>query len=164
MNARRLSWVTVAPPSSGPASDVSWWFCEKLRFVIGNASTPLACDFALFLRIHGRQVPQRGALAFFPGWSPASTHIRLTTSPDNGSMTSDLALGVDSAPKIEHSAIDFQIDLIQMPSRMGLESALTQVRGELGPEMVHPAPDGLVGNHNPAFPPTNLPDCRGSSA
>ncbi len=33
------------------------------------------------------------------------------------------ALGVDGAPQIDHAAIDFQIDFVQMPSRMGLESA-----------------------------------------
>jgi hypothetical protein len=32
----------------------------------------------------------------------------------------DLALGADGAPKIDHAAIDFQINLVQMPSRMGL--------------------------------------------
>ena len=30
----------------------------------------------------------------------------------------DLALGVDGPPEIDHSAVDFQIDLVQMPSRM----------------------------------------------
>ena len=40
----------------------------------------------------------------------------------------DLALGIDGAPKIDHAAIDFQIDLVQMPSRMGLRSAFAQVR------------------------------------
>ena len=29
----------------------------------------------------------------------------------------DLALGIHGAPKIDHAAIDFQIDLVQMPSR-----------------------------------------------
>jgi hypothetical protein len=32
----------------------------------------------------------------------------------------DLAPGVDGSPKIDHAAIDFQIDFVQMPSRMGL--------------------------------------------
>jgi hypothetical protein len=38
------------------------------------------------------------------------------------STSSTLALGVDGAPKIDHAAIDFQIDFVQMPSHMGLES------------------------------------------
>jgi hypothetical protein len=31
-----------------------------------------------------------------------------------------LAFGVDSAPEIDHSAVDFQIDLVEMPSRVRL--------------------------------------------
>ena len=49
----------------------------------------------------------------------------------------DLALGVDGAPKIDHAAIDFQIDLIQMPSRMGLRSAFAQVRCDHWSEMIY---------------------------
>jgi hypothetical protein len=37
----------------------------------------------------------------------------------------DLTLGIDGAPKIDHAAIDFQIDLVQMPSRMGLAFGAT---------------------------------------
>jgi len=40
------------------------------------------------------------------------------------------ALGVDGAPKIDHAAIDFQIDFVQMPSRMGLELDLPRKSGE----------------------------------
>ncbi len=32
----------------------------------------------------------------------------------------DLALSVDGPPKVDHSAVDFQIDLVEMPSRMRL--------------------------------------------
>ena len=56
----------------------------------------------------------------------------------------DFALGVDGAPQIDHAAIDFQIDFVQMPGRVGLGSAFAQVRCDLRPEMVHPAPDGLI--------------------
>src|SRR5262249_28195884 len=44
-----------------------------------------------------------------------------------------------------------QIDLVQMPSHTGLRSALAQVRCNNGPEMVHPAPNGLIGDRNTAF-------------
>jgi hypothetical protein len=40
----------------------------------------------------------------------------------------DLALGVDGAPKIDHPAIDFQIDFVEMPGRVGFGSAFAQVR------------------------------------
>jgi hypothetical protein len=43
------------------------------------------------------------------------------------------------------------IDLVQMPSRMGLRPAFAQVRRDHWPEMVYPAPNGLVGDHDPAF-------------
>ena len=41
----------------------------------------------------------------------------------------DLTLGVDGAPKIDHAAIDFQIDFIQMPGRMRLGSTFAQIGG-----------------------------------
>ena len=34
---------------------------------------------------------------------------------------------------------------------MGFGSAFAQVRCDHWPEMVHPAPDGLIGDHDPAF-------------
>ena len=46
---------------------------------------------------------------------------------------------------------DFQIDFVQVPSRMGFGSAFAQVRCDHRPEMVHPAPDGLIAEHDPAF-------------
>src|ERR1019366_563167 len=54
------------------------------------------------------------------------------------------ALGVDGAPRIDYAAIDFEIDFVQMPSRIGLGSAFAQVRCDLRPKMVHPAPNSLV--------------------
>src|SRR3977135_3435817 len=62
-----------------------------------------------------------------------------------------LPLGVDGTPQIDHPAIDFQIDFVQMPSRMGFGPAFAQVRCDHRPEMVHPAPDGLIGDHDLAF-------------
>ena len=63
----------------------------------------------------------------------------------------DLAFGVDGAPQVDHAAIDLEIDLIQMPARVGFRSASTQVRGDRRPEVVYPAPNGLVGDCNAAF-------------
>ena len=37
----------------------------------------------------------------------------------------DLALGVDGPPKVDHSAVDFQIDLVQMPSRIRFQATLS---------------------------------------
>jgi hypothetical protein len=48
----------------------------------------------------------------------------------------DLAFGVDGAPEIEHSAVDFQIDLVKMPGRARLGPALSQVRRDERPEMI----------------------------
>jgi hypothetical protein len=51
----------------------------------------------------------------------------------------DLALGVDGAPQIDHAAIDFQIDFVKMPSRIGFGSAFAQVRRDHRSEVVHPS-------------------------
>src|SRR4030088_1350854 len=63
----------------------------------------------------------------------------------------DLALGVDGAPQVDHAPIDLEINLIQMPARVGFRSASTQVRCDHRPEVVYPAPNGLVGHRNAAF-------------
>ena len=63
----------------------------------------------------------------------------------------DLAFGVDSPPKVDHSAVDFQIDLVEMPSRMRLQATLSQVGGDHRSEMVHPTPNRLVGHRHSAF-------------
>ena len=36
-----------------------------------------------------------------------------------------LAFGVDGPPKVDHSAVDFQINLVEMPSRVGLQATLS---------------------------------------
>jgi hypothetical protein len=61
----------------------------------------------------------------------------------------DLALGVDGSPQIDRAAIDFQIDLIEMPDGVGLRPALTQISRDLGSKMVHPAAHGLIGDQDP---------------
>jgi hypothetical protein len=38
------------------------------------------------------------------------------------------AFDIDGAPKIDHAAIDYQIDFVQMPSRMGRELKVNLVR------------------------------------
>ncbi len=63
----------------------------------------------------------------------------------------NLVFGVDGAPQIDHSAIDFQIDLVKTPSRVRLRAAPSQVRSDDRPEMIHPAPDCLVGHRHPAL-------------
>src|SRR5512143_2920889 len=39
----------------------------------------------------------------------------------------DLTFGIDGAPQVDHAAIDLEIDLIQVPARVGSRSALAQV-------------------------------------
>src|SRR5208337_1878468 len=63
----------------------------------------------------------------------------------------DLAFGVDRPPKVNHSAVDFQIDLVEVPSRMRLQTTLSQVGCDHRSEMVHPTPNGLVGHSHSAL-------------
>src|SRR5208282_6693787 len=63
----------------------------------------------------------------------------------------NLALGVDGAPQIDHAPIDFQIDLVKMPDRVRLGTALPQFRCNDRSEMIHPASDCLVRNCNSAL-------------
>jgi hypothetical protein len=37
----------------------------------------------------------------------------------------DLAFGIDGPPEIDYSAVNFQIDLVEMPSRVRLQATLT---------------------------------------
>src|SRR5271166_4469087 len=63
----------------------------------------------------------------------------------------DLAFSVDGPPKVDHSAVDFQIDLVEMPSRMRLQTTLSQVGRDQRSEMVHPTPNGPVRHRHSAF-------------
>ena len=56
----------------------------------------------------------------------------------------DLAFGVDGAPQIDQTTIDFQIGFVEMPGRVGLGAPFAQIRRDHRPEMIHPAPDCLV--------------------
>jgi hypothetical protein len=63
----------------------------------------------------------------------------------------DLALSVDGPPEIDHTAVDFQINLVEVPSRVRFRAALSQVGRDHGTEMVHPTPNGLVRHRHSAF-------------
>src|SRR5271157_1162473 len=63
----------------------------------------------------------------------------------------DLALSVDSPPEIDHTAVDFQIDLVEMASRMRFQTTLAQVGRDHRSEMVHPTPNRLVRHRDSAF-------------
>src|SRR5271165_5496611 len=63
----------------------------------------------------------------------------------------DLAFGVDGSPKVDHSAVDFQIDLVEMPSRVRLQATLSQVGRDHRSEMVHPTPNCLIRNRHSAL-------------
>ena len=62
-----------------------------------------------------------------------------------------MPFSIDGAPQVDHATIDLEIDLIQMPARVGLGSAPTQVSCDRRSEMAYPAPNGLVGDRNAAF-------------
>src|SRR5208283_5637773 len=47
--------------------------------------------------------------------------------------------------------VDFQIDLVEMPSRMRLQATLSQVGRDQWSEMVHPTPNRLVGHRHSAL-------------
>ena len=46
----------------------------------------------------------------------------------------NLALRVDGSPEVDHSAVNFQIDLVEMPSRMRLQATLSEVGRDIGPK------------------------------
>ena len=58
----------------------------------------------------------------------------------------NLALRVDGPPQVDHSAVDFQIDLVEMPGRVRLGTAFPQFRCSDRSEMIHPSPHRLVGD------------------
>jgi hypothetical protein len=63
----------------------------------------------------------------------------------------DFALGVDGAPEIDHAAIDFQINFVKMPSRIRFGPAFAKIGRDQWPEMIHPAANSFVGDHDTAF-------------
>src|SRR5437660_1620176 len=60
----------------------------------------------------------------------------------------NLALGVDSAPQVDHTPIDLQIDLVKMPDRIRSWTALAQFRCNDRPENASPSSNCFVGNYN----------------
>jgi hypothetical protein len=67
------------------------------------------------------------------------------------SPSENFVLGVDGAPQIDHAAGDFQTDFIKTPGGAGLGAGLTQVRSDHRPEVVHPAPNGLIRDRDAAL-------------
>jgi hypothetical protein len=78
------------------------------------------------------------SIAREPGGRRVKCGCRPFVPPSLDQHVEDLAFGVDGAPQIDHPAIDFQIDFVQMPSRMGFGPAFAQVRCDHRTEMVHP--------------------------
>jgi hypothetical protein len=77
--------------------------------------------------------------------------VRRTCSFSLDQHVEDLAFGVDGSPQVDHAAVDFQIDFVQMRVRVGLGSAFAQVRCYYRPKMVHPAPNGFIADRDAAF-------------
>ena len=63
----------------------------------------------------------------------------------------DLAFSVDGPPKVDRSAVDLQIDLIEAPSHVGFQRALSQVGRDPRFDMVHSTPNRLVRHRHSAF-------------
>src|SRR5208337_4703306 len=63
----------------------------------------------------------------------------------------DLAFGVNRPPEVDHAAVDFQIDLVQMPSRVRFRATLSQIGRDHRSELVHPTPNRLVRHRHSAF-------------
>ena len=97
-------------------------FCDSKMTGCGGIRSQLICDElvwdkAIFLQQLAHQSKRR---PFVP--------------PSLDQHIEDLALGVDGAPQIDHPTIDFQIDFVQMPSRMGLGRRLRRSAATIGPK------------------------------
>src|SRR5208282_6152121 len=57
--------------------------------------------------------------------------VLISLGPDQ--HIEDLALGVDGPPEIDHAAVDFQIDLVEMPSRVRFQATLSRWVNHFGP-------------------------------
>ena len=68
-----------------------------------------------------------------------------------GKHIENLAFGIYGSPKIGHATVDLEVDLVQMPGGVGPGPTSAQDRCDPRSEMVHPAPNGLVGNRDAAF-------------
>ena len=85
--------------------------------------------------------------------SPDSLRMsfRAAIPPALNQHTEDFAFRVDGSPKINHAAIDFEIDLIEMPVGVGLRPVVAKGGRDLRSKMVHPAAHRLIGNNDFAF-------------
>ena len=129
----RILGSVVAPSTAFMA------FCDPEMTGCSSIRSQLICDElvwdkAIFLQKLAREF-KRGAFVPFR----LDQHIE------------DFALGIHGAPKINHATADFQIDLVKMPGGVWLGSTFAQVRRNQGPEIIHPAPNGLVGDHDAPF-------------
>jgi hypothetical protein len=63
--------------------------------------------------------------------------------------TSRTSLGVDGAAEVDHAAVDLDKNFVEMPGRIRLWPSFVQVGCGLRPEIIHPAPHGLIGDRDP---------------
>ena len=116
-------------------------------------NSPLAC-YAID-RVHG-------VLRFQVRWQQMDKAIfllqlahefqgRPLVRPGLDQHIKNFTLGIDGTPYVDQSAIDLEIDLVEMPSRMWLRPTFARIRRDLGFKMVHPAAHRLIGNHDSAF-------------
>src|ERR1700730_10541636 len=123
----------VAPPTTLMSScETKFTGCCRIRFEI--VRDELVWDKAILLQKLAHEFQRRTLVL-----SALNQHIK------------HFALGIHGAPKIDHAAGDFQVDFIQMPGSVGLGSTFAQVRRDHRPKMIHPAPNGLVGDHDAPF-------------
>jgi Glutamine synthetase, beta-Grasp domain len=140
-NSRRNFVQTISGNRRGKSGHGGSWRRVGRRPIIGPLPNPsrrecfeLVWDKAIFLQKLAHEF-QRGALVPFR----LDQHIE------------DFALGVDGSPQVDHAAIDFQIDLVEMPDGVRLRPAFTRATGDHGSKMVHPAAHALIGHQDPAL-------------
>src|SRR5271166_5451679 len=95
-----------------------------------NADNPLDCDLlvvdeasmidVMLMQALMKAMPDNAALMIVGD-------IDQLPSVGPGQILADLALSVDGPPRVDHSTVDFQKDLVQMPRRMRLEATLSQL-------------------------------------
>src|SRR3984893_4991025 len=63
----------------------------------------------------------------------------------------NFTLGIHGTPEVDQATIDLDIDFVEMPDGMRLRPAFAQICRDHRPKMIHPAPNGLVGDHDAPF-------------
>src|SRR5271166_922960 len=117
-----------------------------------------------FMPAFDPQIPGRGAVRSQvvcnqPLWNKGILLQELAHQLQRGMLVSlgldqhieDLALRVDGSPKVDHSPVDLQIDLVEMPSRVRLQATLSSVGRDHRSEMVHATPNRLIRRRHAAF-------------